>query len=71
MDWRPFATAPKDGSWFLAATPFGLDRKWAFCSWRPQDCPSGWHLYGPFGDWCDSGMLSTYWAPLPEPPDPA
>lgn len=63
--WQPIESAPKDGAFYLATN--GKDQ-------RVENCPEGhvagiWHRID--GDWRGSalGDDSTYWQPLPAPPE--
>jgi hypothetical protein len=66
--WQPIETAPKDGTWFLAAS-----------SQYRVACPARWHAHSfqwlttmlelkHCGHW--SGHPPTHWMPLPAPPEP-
>lgn len=65
-DWRPYETAPKDGSrvlmwWSLAAEgPHEAILHWDAAAGR------GGLWVGDDGDWFI--LAPTYWMPLPDPP---
>lgn len=61
--WQPIATAPRDGTWFLAVTA-GAD--W----WRPRivrfyDERDRFPKHENMSPW---SVAPTHWMPLPEPP---
>jgi hypothetical protein len=58
--WQPIETAPRDGTWVIGATDFGVvPLRWGL-SWNDQHWANGCVVYRP-----------THWRPLPPSPDPA
>ena len=77
-EWRDIATAPKDGSWFLA---FEADGEIPYlCYWEKdlyapnggRGGPSGWFAQNWMDRWGDRPQAEqpTHWMPLPAPPSP-
>jgi hypothetical protein len=78
-DWQPIATAPKDGTPFLAYNSMVGVYNTAFTTrWTGEPNEDGyegfpcgfWHSGGrcyPFGKW---DCVPSHWMPLPEPPTP-
>jgi hypothetical protein len=61
LDWRPIATAPKDGTWFLTYSAGSDDYcypNFDFAKWDED----GWAKWG-----CGFDQ-ATHWAPVPAPP---
>lgn len=60
--WQPIETAPRDGTRFLAFSPFGSQRM-DIVSWNDE--ADSWADFS--GAWWPGGDL-THWQPLPAPP---
>ena len=60
--WQPIETAPRDGTRFLAFSPFG-SQNMDIVSWDGE--ADSWADFS--GAWWPDGDLS-HWQPLPEPP---
>lgn len=64
IQWMPIETAPKDGTFYLAAS----GRRYAVLN-EPPGCVRGqWHLLE--GEWRgeSDAFQPTHWQPLPPPP---
>ena len=68
MNWQPIETAPKDGTFIIAASPSGYTTtamRAEICGWSKRK--QTWINHA--GDrFTDGGDLPTHWMPLPEPP---
>lgn len=66
--WRPIASAPKDGTWFLAFYNGRVEFfRWQELKLYPQD-PVGWR--DSFINVYREGTGPTVWQPMPTPPAP-
>lgn len=64
-DWRPIASAPKNGTWLLLWN----DNTMFVGFWQAlRGSRSGWMLTEPAEALLDSRFQPTHWMPLPEPP---
>lgn len=63
--WQPIETAPKDGSFILLLTPYGIIQgHWNDDCWNQNVCDSTYEMA--------CAVISadpTHWMPLPEPPN--
>lgn len=64
LDWKPIATAPRDGTWFMTYTADDRDDycypNFDFAKWCPET-----------EDWAKCGCgfeQATHWAAVPSPP---
>jgi hypothetical protein len=63
-EWQPMKTAPKDGSWILAASSSG---EWARISWgRNRSGDLVWCSPGYW--WTEGDRKFSHWMPLPDSP---
>lgn len=64
--WLPIESAPRDGTWFLAANDEVVDR----CFFTTTDyCDPGWYFaFACFPLDCGGDERPTHWRPLPAPP---
>ena len=77
MEWKPIATAPRDGTWILGINNRGNQ---AVIIW--QDAAMAENGTGPYPGWIhpfshgllsdfwngSCGSVATHWMPLPPPP---
>lgn len=65
MTWQPIATAPRDGTPFIAAVPFG-GGEWEISKMMWEEFRHAFidATYSPFDE-----TQPTHWMPLPEPPE--
>ena len=66
MQWRPIATAPKDGRWILVSA-VGWEPE--ITCWSPSVWGDGWHSGGIGSDSYGTSFDPSHWMPLPPPPE--